>query len=39
MKKLTEDERALLIEVMETSTFAGKIARFVADLLDKLREG
>ena len=36
--ELTDVELALLVQTMETSTYAGKFARIVADLLDKLRE-
>lgn len=32
----TEQEKALLIRVIEESTFAGKLSRIIADLLDKL---
>ena len=38
MKKLTSDEKQLLIMTVEESTYAGKLARLVADLLDKLKE-
>ena len=34
---LTDIEVKLLIETIETSTYAGKFARLVSDLLDKLR--
>ena len=35
--ELDEKELALFIRLIEESTFAGKIARFVADLLEKLQ--
>ena len=36
--ELTDDEQKLLIMTIEESTFAGRLARIVADLLDKLKE-
>ena len=35
--ELTELEVKLLIETVESSTYAGRFARLVSDLLDKLR--
>ena len=35
--ELTDIELALLVETVETSTYAGKFSRIVADLLEKLR--
>ncbi len=38
MKQLTSQEKRLLIETVETSTYAGKLAHLVAGVLDKLKE-
>ena len=38
MKELTDDEKQLIIQTIETSTYAGSLCRLVADLLDKLKE-
>lgn len=35
--ELTDTELALLIQTVETSTYAGKLAHLVADLLGKLK--
>ena len=36
--ELTKDEQELLIQTVEASTYAGRLARIVADLLDKLKK-
>jgi hypothetical protein len=38
MKQLTAQEKRLLIETVETSTYAGRLAHLVAGILDKLKE-
>ncbi len=38
MKQLTAQEKRLLIETVETSSYAGKLAHLVVSVLDKLKE-
>ena len=38
MNELTTEELSVLIQITEAANIQGKDARFIADLIDKLRE-